>query len=536
VLTYANTADNSGATTTYSYTNNNQLLSASGTVNNSYTYDTNGNRLTTGSQTTNSTIATGNRLIDDGTYHYTYDAEGNLTGRLTNATGVQLTLTWDHRNRLTEITEREPLHNQVTYDLKYEYDSFNDRVSRTETTYTFGDGGEGHSVATGSTTKEEKFIYDGDHVVLDFVSPTLNASYTLEHRYLYGPAVDQVLAQENVTNPANAGSVLWMLTDNEGTVRDLVDNSGSLVQHYKYDAYGNVLAGSNTSWTRYLYTGREFDSTTGLQYNRERWYDPGIGRWLSEDPIGFDGGQANLYEYVGNSATNWTDPSGLFGISIAFNAFIPRSKGTVIHGVEMPGVNWGVEPGQLPFKSRYRYFSTDDREFAGQAGTSRVKLSGQFDSCQIGSLKALSGSLFTASADPSHQLEADNGGLLGPSYVSGSLKAKTATASKIEWETDSSKTHSGITVGASGGYPFVSVAPNIDYGMSMSATRNCDGSVRLSAVGSHNEFPAYEIIVNGTVVYKSYPTGSGPGLINLNSSDSFSFQITISANGTVQKN
>jgi RHS repeat-associated protein len=142
------------------------------------------------------------------------------------------------------------------------------------------------------------------------VSPTLNASYTLEHRYLYGPAVDQVLAQENVTNPANAVSVLWMLTDNEGTVRDLVDNSGSLVQHYKYDAYGNVISGSNTSLTRYLYTGREFDATTGLQYNRERWYDPGTGRWLSQDPAGFGAGDANLYRYVGNSPTNHTDPRG----------------------------------------------------------------------------------------------------------------------------------------------------------------------------------------------------------------------------------
>ena len=48
-----------------------------------------------------------------------------------------------------------------------------------------------------------------------------------------------------------------------------------------------------------------------MQYNRARWYDPQTGRWLSQDPIGFAAGDANLYRYVGNSPTNATDPSGL---------------------------------------------------------------------------------------------------------------------------------------------------------------------------------------------------------------------------------
>jgi len=149
--------------------------------------------------------------------------------------------------------------------------------------------------------------------VLDFVTTNLGASYSLEHRYLYGPAVDQVLAQENVTDPATAGSVLWMLTDNEGTVRDLINNSGQVVTggHFTYDAYGNVVSGDK-SLTRYLYTAREFDATTGLQYNRERWYDPHTGRFLSEDPLGFSAGDPNLYRYVGNSPTDGTDPNGEF--------------------------------------------------------------------------------------------------------------------------------------------------------------------------------------------------------------------------------
>ncbi len=56
---------------------------------------------------------------------------------------------------------------------------------------------------------------------------------------------------------------------------------------------------------------RPFDAATGLQNNLNRWYDPATGRWLSEDPIGFEGGDANLYRYVENLPTVHIDPTGL---------------------------------------------------------------------------------------------------------------------------------------------------------------------------------------------------------------------------------
>ena len=61
----------------------------------------------------------------------------------------------------------------------------------------------------------------------------------------------------------------------------------------------------------FAYTGRLFDKNTGLQNNLNRWYDPKIGRWLSQDPKGFAAGDANLYRYVGNSPTNFKDHTGL---------------------------------------------------------------------------------------------------------------------------------------------------------------------------------------------------------------------------------
>ena len=71
-------------------------------------------------------------------------------------------------------------------------------------------------------------------------------------------------------------------------------------------------------WTRFFgYTGRFFDDDTGLQWNTNRWYDPGVGRWLSEDPIGFAGGDPNLYRYVANSPGAFVDPDGLDSMAIA---------------------------------------------------------------------------------------------------------------------------------------------------------------------------------------------------------------------------
>jgi RHS repeat-associated protein len=95
-------------------------------------------------------------------------------------------------------------------------------------------------------------------------------------------------------------------------VRDVIRNDGTLVAHYRFDSFGNVLSGSTgPGITRYLFTARELDEETGLQYNRARWYDTTVGRWINEDPIGFAAGDTNLSRYVSNGPTNAIDPTGL---------------------------------------------------------------------------------------------------------------------------------------------------------------------------------------------------------------------------------
>jgi RHS repeat-associated protein len=64
-----------------------------------------------------------------------------------------------------------------------------------------------------------------------------------------------------------------------------------------------------TDANRYAYDGRDFDPEVGLQYNRARHYDPTVGRWINQDPIGYEAGDANPYRYVGNAPCNDTDPT-----------------------------------------------------------------------------------------------------------------------------------------------------------------------------------------------------------------------------------
>ena len=88
----------------------------------------------------------------------------------------------------------------------------------------------------------------------------------------------------------------------------LADGSGTLVAGYAYDPYGKTVASGNPGGNAFAYTGREEDGM-GLYYYRARYYHPGLGRFVSEDPIGLAGGD-NLYSYVGGNPVSYRDPTG----------------------------------------------------------------------------------------------------------------------------------------------------------------------------------------------------------------------------------
>ena len=109
----------------------------------------------------------------------------------------------------------------------------------------------------------------------------------------------------------------YYLKDHLGTVHALTDTNGAIVESYRYDAWGRVTVfdannqqlDNSAIGNRFLFQGREYSWATGLYYFRARWYDPIIGRWLSNDPIDIQGG-LNQYVFCDNNPISNTDPKG----------------------------------------------------------------------------------------------------------------------------------------------------------------------------------------------------------------------------------
>jgi RHS repeat-associated protein len=102
----------------------------------------------------------------------------------------------------------------------------------------------------------------------------------------------------------------WSLTDALGSTLALTDSSGALQTSYTYDPFGNTAASGASSTNPFQFTGRENDGT-GLYYYRARYYSPTFQRFIAQDPIGFAGGDADLYGYVADEPIDLRDPTGL---------------------------------------------------------------------------------------------------------------------------------------------------------------------------------------------------------------------------------
>ena len=148
----------------------------------------------------------------------------------------------------------------MTQTADYAYDVFDRRIAK--------------SVDDQSTVQTEYYVLDGQHVAL-----RLDEEGLTQNRYLYGPAVDQILADERVTSQTSAGEVVWALTDHLGTVRDVVKRNGgttTVLNHIQYDAFGNVVGESNSAQDfQFGYTGRDRDEESGLNYLSRAVLRPG---------------------------------------------------------------------------------------------------------------------------------------------------------------------------------------------------------------------------------------------------------------------
>ncbi len=135
----------------------------------------------------------------------------------------------------------------------------------------------------------------------------LDNTNAVQVRYVSPDSADALGAKETA-----AGVVTWYLTDHLGSVRALMSTAGVAIDKLTYDAFGAATETMPSQGDRFKYAGYQLDATTNLYDVQARWYDPTTGRWTSEDPIRTKAGDSDLYRYVGNNATDATDPSGLF--------------------------------------------------------------------------------------------------------------------------------------------------------------------------------------------------------------------------------
>jgi len=158
----------------------------------------------------------------------------------------------------------------------------------------------GRRIYKSSSSATSIFAYDGDNLVEE-----TNSSGTAVARYSQGLNIDEPLAM------LRGGATSFYHADGLGSVTSLSSAAGSIANTYTYDSFGNLTASTGSVTNPFRYTARESDTETGLYYYRARYYDPSVGRFLSEDPIGFAGGDLSFYTYVSNSVAGLFDQFGL---------------------------------------------------------------------------------------------------------------------------------------------------------------------------------------------------------------------------------
>ena len=224
-------------------------------------------------------IVAGNRLAMQGDHHYDYDAFGNL---IRERRGKEHRLVTEYRydcqHRLIGITRPD------WQTASYRYDPFGRRISKT---------------VDGITTE---FFWQGDKLIAEH--------HADRHRsYIYEPDSFRPLALLEGFGPQDTQPFHYQL-DHLGTPQELTDPDGEIVWSAHYRAYGEIARLDISKIENPLrFQGQYFDPESGLHYNRHRYYNPDIGRYLTPDPVKLAGG-INAYQYVLNP-TGWVDPLGL---------------------------------------------------------------------------------------------------------------------------------------------------------------------------------------------------------------------------------
>jgi len=146
------------------------------------------------------------------------------------------------------------------------------------------------------------YLYDGDGD--NAIEEVDNAGNVLA-RYTQGLKTDELLSE------LRSGTTSYYEQDTLSSVTSLSNPAGSVTNTYTFDSFGNVTTSTGSLTNPFQYTGRDNDSEIGLYYYRARYFDPKVGRFMSEDPLGVRD-HLNMYAYVHNNPINFDDPLGLY--------------------------------------------------------------------------------------------------------------------------------------------------------------------------------------------------------------------------------
>lgn len=266
-----------GVTATATYNARGELAALSSES--SFGYDAGANRADP-----SATLSPGNRLETLGNFEFDYDAEGNLIERRNLVSGEVMALAWDFRNRLAQVAIRPAVGAPVDTTVDYYYDYRDLCVGRTEnriTVWTLH--------GRDKTPLAEYTGTSGTPTALYFQNPDRPGRYLAEWRQGVG--------------------LRWFLNDQLGSPLKILDQTGAVVATNQFDPYGGLISSTGVS-SPIGFAGMMRDPATGFLRAGVRHYDPLIGRFISEDPIGFESGESNLYRYAKNDPLNLTDPTG----------------------------------------------------------------------------------------------------------------------------------------------------------------------------------------------------------------------------------
>jgi RHS repeat-associated protein len=238
-----------------------------------YSYDVVGNP-----SATVATVRPGNRLTGFKGFVMQYDEDGNLKTRYTpDWWTFNQTLTWNSLGQLVQVN-----------GVSYGYDGLGRRVRRTSDGVT------------------QYYVYDDDDLLME-----LGADGSIHREYVHFPGTDEPHSVRYWQYGMN-GATHYYATQEPGNVTGLVDAFGKVVNEFRYDPFGNAEPGfeNDDSQNPLRFASREWDRAAGLYYMRNRWYSPVLERFISEDPIGLEGG-INTYAYADNDPVNGADAFGL---------------------------------------------------------------------------------------------------------------------------------------------------------------------------------------------------------------------------------